>query len=403
MTLYCKCKTRSLLSECLKLGKEDEEDRVLECTDECIKNERNRKFAEALGITPRQQSYYRYSDFLMSYAKDYPSVCSKIEKAFSFLINSRETSHSFAAMSKEGRRFVHELAENYHLHSESYDPEPRRHVVVTKKQTTRIPPVLLSVSITQPVPAHWAQLNARVTKKDSNPQVTPSSSTASSGASKPETASLTSNNKNMPTEPTELRNAIHFFGLGSEVKSEHLTALLTDFEGKYHLKWIDEQNCLACFKPNAANWVHSALVKIQDNSAFHVKPYTGEPPIPEKSTPEETTIATNEGQNDNKNDLPPSEAQSAFIDSDFAVPKRVATPSSLSTTVPTWAQQMQSPANNRFSSLEEEVDPIEKKPVNNQPSFSKQQEEVSSLTQSTGDHSNLLGKSVDDWEDSILE
>ena len=49
-------------------------------------------------------------------------------------------------MKKPQRQMVHELALHYGLDAQSFDPEPQRNVVVTKKLTSRMYVLTLDIS-----------------------------------------------------------------------------------------------------------------------------------------------------------------------------------------------------------------------------------------------------------------
>lgn len=102
--------------------------------------ERNKKLAEALELTNVDHTPHtapQYSPFLLEQAKFDPSFVSHVEETFKDLVETfraspgrAAVSHHFKPMKRDQRRLIHELAEVYQLSSMSYDPEPKRNVVV---------------------------------------------------------------------------------------------------------------------------------------------------------------------------------------------------------------------------------------------------------------------------------
>lgn len=114
--------------------------KILECTTECAKLERNRRIALALQIRNPDLSPNitpRYSDFMKEFAKKDASFCNYIhEKLAELVTNAKQSkqnsrSHSFEVMKYEKRKLIHEYCEHFGCESVAYDAEPNRNVMAT--------------------------------------------------------------------------------------------------------------------------------------------------------------------------------------------------------------------------------------------------------------------------------
>ncbi|XP_026813694.1 protein shuttle craft-like isoform X1 [Rhopalosiphum maidis] len=114
--------------------------KILECTTECAKLERNRRIALALQIRNPDLSPNvtpRYSDFMKEFAKKDAPFCSYVhEKLAELVTNAKQSkqnsrSHSFEVMKYEKRKLIHEYSEHFGCESVAYDAEPNRNVVAT--------------------------------------------------------------------------------------------------------------------------------------------------------------------------------------------------------------------------------------------------------------------------------
>lgn len=136
--------------------------------------ERNRVFAEALGVKPATQRHYAsgwarptttegagkascpahldeleaalYPDALIVSAREHRmDFLLKLEKRWKrFLNDDKAASLPLNRMNRSARKFVHEYAEFWKLKTESFDPEPNRYIHCVKLQDTRMPQPLLS-------------------------------------------------------------------------------------------------------------------------------------------------------------------------------------------------------------------------------------------------------------------
>lgn len=131
---------------------------------------RNRAFASALGVQPatmrnnfnsgwarptvanieldefgNELNAAQYPDALIIEAKERMTELLKLEKKWkAFLADDTASSQPLRAMSRDLRKFVHEYSDFWNLHTESFDPEPRRYIHCTKMRDTSLPHPLLS-------------------------------------------------------------------------------------------------------------------------------------------------------------------------------------------------------------------------------------------------------------------
>jgi len=132
--------------------------------------QRNRAFADALGVKPAPQRHYvsgwarptdesnvaanavnelevaLYPDDLIQSAKDHSTeVLVKLERRWKrFLADDKAASLPLNKMHRSLRKLVHHYAEFWHLKTESFDPEPNRYIHCVKLAETRMPHPLLS-------------------------------------------------------------------------------------------------------------------------------------------------------------------------------------------------------------------------------------------------------------------
>lgn len=107
----------------------------LECDDECLRLERNRRLAEALNVDPNSPltDHIPYSETTLKLFRELGSWAEDKEREFRVFAQSKsEVRMRFGAMPSPKRQFLHTLAEDYRLESRSEDWEPHRYVVVSK-------------------------------------------------------------------------------------------------------------------------------------------------------------------------------------------------------------------------------------------------------------------------------
>jgi len=125
--------------------------------------ERNKRLAEALGLARQKEKDAQtihvqaasarsdllayqvemlkpsYPRELLSWASQNRSEVSKLEGRFHAFINDeKETFLNLRPMPPETRKKVHLLAEIYKLKTSSYDPEPKRFIMVTKTRDSQV-------------------------------------------------------------------------------------------------------------------------------------------------------------------------------------------------------------------------------------------------------------------------
>ncbi|VVC43241.1 Zinc finger, RING-type,R3H domain,Zinc finger, NF-X1-type,Transcriptional repressor NF-X1, R3H domain [Cinara cedri] len=147
--LNLKTQSMSLLDNIIDSPPTIKSYKILECTTECAKLERNRRIALALQIRNPDLSPNvtpRYSDFMKEFAKKDPPFCNYVhEKLAELVTNAKQSkqnsrSHSFEVMKYEKRKLVHEYCEHFGCESVAYDAEPHRNVVaVALKEKSWLP------------------------------------------------------------------------------------------------------------------------------------------------------------------------------------------------------------------------------------------------------------------------
>ncbi|KFY98309.1 hypothetical protein V500_01742 [Pseudogymnoascus sp. VKM F-4518 (FW-2643)] len=110
------------------------ERKTLACDDECLRLQRNAKLAAALNIpSDHTDDHIPYSTATLDFFKGSPKWCQTQEREFRvFAADTTAKQFRFKPMSAAQRAFLHSLAEDFALDTESVDPEPHRHVVLFK-------------------------------------------------------------------------------------------------------------------------------------------------------------------------------------------------------------------------------------------------------------------------------
>jgi transcriptional repressor NF-X1 len=109
--------------------------KTLDCDDECLRIQRNAKLASALNIDPatHTDNHIPYSQITLSFFAEHQKFSQQQEREFRvFSADESEKRLRFKPMQAHQRAFLHSLAEDFGLDSESQDPEPHRHVVIFK-------------------------------------------------------------------------------------------------------------------------------------------------------------------------------------------------------------------------------------------------------------------------------
>ncbi|KAG7129056.1 FKBP12-associated protein 1 like [Verticillium longisporum] len=134
--ITCACQHRKKEIKCLATRINPEPEReTLKCDDECLRLQRNQKLAAALSIDPATHTddHVPYSDTTLKLFRDSVRWCQTQEREFRvFASDAAEKRIRFKPMPPSQRAFLHALAEDFGLDTESQDPEPHRHVSVFK-------------------------------------------------------------------------------------------------------------------------------------------------------------------------------------------------------------------------------------------------------------------------------
>jgi transcriptional repressor NF-X1 len=108
--------------------------KVLKCDEECARLERNRVLALALNVDPDHESdHIPYSDATLNmYQKNSTWAATQEKQLRLFAADPDARRLRFKPMPRNQRAFVHSLAADFGMDSESMDPEPHRHVAIFK-------------------------------------------------------------------------------------------------------------------------------------------------------------------------------------------------------------------------------------------------------------------------------
>ncbi|KAF4550306.1 R3H domain-containing protein 1 [Elsinoe fawcettii] len=137
--ISCPCQAQKQETRCnAHHTSEGNANKTLQCNDECARLQRNARLAAALHIDPSQHveggDHIPYSDETLDlYAALPTSWAQSQEREFRvFATDEEEKRLRFKPMKAAERAFLHALAGDFGLDSESLDPEPHRHVVLLK-------------------------------------------------------------------------------------------------------------------------------------------------------------------------------------------------------------------------------------------------------------------------------
>lgn len=132
----CECQHRKQEVRCLASKSNPWPERPpLKCDDECLRLQRNARLAAALNIDPstHNDDHIPYSETTLKFFKDNSKWAQTYEREFRvFASEPEEKRLRFKPMKSHQRAFIHALAEDFGLDSESQDPEPHRHVSIFK-------------------------------------------------------------------------------------------------------------------------------------------------------------------------------------------------------------------------------------------------------------------------------
>lgn len=107
---------------------------TLKCDDDCLRLERNQRLADALNIDPNHtDDHVPYADKTLKMFRENITWAQSQERELRMFAADPELKRMrFKPMANHQRAFLHSLAEDYGLDSESQDPEPHRHVCLFK-------------------------------------------------------------------------------------------------------------------------------------------------------------------------------------------------------------------------------------------------------------------------------
>ncbi|EGP86295.1 uncharacterized protein MYCGRDRAFT_73600 [Zymoseptoria tritici IPO323] len=138
MFITCACQAQKQEIKCgASKSTEGNGGKVLPCNDECARLERNRKLAVALNIDQATHvdggDHIPFSSETLNYFAQHTKWGQTQEREFRvFAAADDEKRLRFKPMQAAQRQFIHLLAEDFGLDTESIDPEPHRHVMVWK-------------------------------------------------------------------------------------------------------------------------------------------------------------------------------------------------------------------------------------------------------------------------------
>jgi transcriptional repressor NF-X1 len=135
ITCPCQHRKQEVRCQATKLNPSTTRDSTLKCDDECLRLQRNRKLAEALDIDPSTHTddHIPYSDTTLKRFRGNVTWAQEQERELRvFAAAPDEKRIRFKPMQSHQRAFLHALAEDFGLDSESQDPEPHRHVCIFK-------------------------------------------------------------------------------------------------------------------------------------------------------------------------------------------------------------------------------------------------------------------------------
>lgn len=175
---------------------------ILDCNNECLQIERNRRFALALQLqNPELTSKLKppiYSDFLKDQMRQNGVLVTSVFNKLTELVESakqskqKSRSHAFTPMKSDHRRVIHELAEFFGCETQSYDDEPKKNVVATAFRDKSWLPSASIMAVVQKESGNARPAGKapppipHVTHRNSNLQsLTPSATTPTANAASP--------------------------------------------------------------------------------------------------------------------------------------------------------------------------------------------------------------------------
>ena len=136
LMITCACQNLKQEMKCnASASSEGNMKKSIPCDQECARLERNRKLASAFEIDPETHTddHVPYSSATLSFYRENAQWAQAREREYRiFAADENERRLRFKPMQKRQRGFLHSLAEDFGLDSESMDPEPHRHITIFK-------------------------------------------------------------------------------------------------------------------------------------------------------------------------------------------------------------------------------------------------------------------------------
>lgn len=135
VTCPCQRRKQEVRCQATRFNPWPNKDTILKCDDECARLQRNQRLAAALNVDPEshKDEHIPYSDKTLKMFRENITWAQTQERAFRvFATSADEKRLRFKPMPPHQRAFLHSLAEDYGLDSESQDPEGHRHVCIFK-------------------------------------------------------------------------------------------------------------------------------------------------------------------------------------------------------------------------------------------------------------------------------
>ena len=136
--ITCICQAQKQEAKCgASKSSEGNSNKTLLCNEECARLERNRKLALALNIDQSAHvdggDHIPFSEETLVLYQSFPKWGTQQEREFRVFAGAEDEKRlRFKPMPSAQRSFLHHLAEDFGLDSESMDPEPHRHVAIFK-------------------------------------------------------------------------------------------------------------------------------------------------------------------------------------------------------------------------------------------------------------------------------
>ncbi|XP_002969132.2 NF-X1-type zinc finger protein NFXL1 [Selaginella moellendorffii] len=165
-TITCSCERLTAAVPCEMGGaatrdKAPASQRKLSCDDDCVKTQRLKSLADALGIETNGDPLTAYgsSDCVQEMAKRDSQFVTAVEDRFKYLLLGPKSVacvtglrvHVFAPLPKDKREVIYQLAQRWNLSSSSVGWEARRYLVVHVNSKSKMPGRLIKLNVVAPL------------------------------------------------------------------------------------------------------------------------------------------------------------------------------------------------------------------------------------------------------------